>query len=216
MNKFNWESLIGMQIGRLNVVGPCGKDRYGNPKFRCICECGNEVITLGTKLNQGLKLSCGCLQKEKAKACMTTHGKTKTRIYNIWNAMIQRCNNPNAISYKRYGGRGISVCDEWKDHFENFLEWSMANGYRDNLSIDRIDNNGNYNPDNCRWATVSEQANNTRRSRIITYNGITKTAKEWADYFGFNYKYFHEKLKKSDWSIETVLNIPYFKEQLCS
>lgn len=106
------------------------------------------------------------------------HGKRHTRIYNIWRAMRQRCSNPNCINYMRYGGKGVMVCNEWND-FETFYEWSMQNGYSDDLTIDRIDNDKGYEPSNCRWVTIIQQANNKRANRRITMNGVTHTLAEW-------------------------------------
>ena len=128
--------------------------------------------------------------------------------------MINRCEKPKCVGFDNYGARGIKVCEEWRNDFQSFYDWAIANGYSDELSIDRIDVNGNYEPSNCRWATTKEQANNKTNSRLIEYLGETKNARQWADFFGFNYKYFHENLKKNNWDMESVLNKPYFKEKL--
>jgi hypothetical protein len=112
------------------------------------------------------------------------HGQRYSRLYRKWESLRRRCNDPNALYYRYYGGRGIKVCPEWKNDFQAFYDWAIENGYKDGLSIDRIDVNGNYEPSNCRWATPKEQANNRRNTPYITYNGITKTQREWDNYFG--------------------------------
>ena len=113
---------------------------------------------------------------------------TNTRLHRIWAAMKARCCNENIPAYKYYGGRGITICDEWKDSFEKFYAWAVKSGYRDNLSIDRIDNNKGYSPENCRWATNKEQSNNQRSTRLLTYDGETHSLAEWADITGINYR----------------------------
>ena len=138
----------------------------------------------------------------------TKHGCCGTRIYRIYNNMIVRCFNQNARSYQDYGGRGITVCDKWSHNFQAFYDWAMANGYADNLTLDRIDVNGNYEPLNCRWATKKEQANNTRRNRMITYNNKTQTIKQWADEYGINYPKLKDRINKLHWTIERALNTP--------
>lgn len=133
------------------------------------------------------------------------HGKRNTRIYTIWKSMRQRCYNPNTNRYHLYGARGITVCEEWNKSFKAFYEWAMANGYADDLTIDRIDVNGNYEPSNCRWATYKEQANNTSKSTHITYNGETHTIAEWADIIGVKMQTLWARLNIYGWSVEDAL-----------
>jgi hypothetical protein len=134
-------------------------------------------------------------------------GRKGTRLYRIYNNMLARCYNANTPNFKNYGGRGITVCREWLCDYKIFSEWALSNGYRDDLSIDRIDVNGNYEPNNCRWVTSYVQSNNTRRNNFITLNGETHTLKEWADNFGISEKTVRDRLKRG-WSIEKSLVTP--------
>lgn len=166
--------MIGKKYGRLTVVE---FDRLQNHKtyWKCVCDCGLSVVANGNNLRSGNTSSCGCLRREKAQQrgfANTIHGEShenRTRLYTIWCGMRQRCNNPNREAYIHYGGKGIEVCDEWSD-YNAFKDWAENNGYADNLSIDRINSNGNYEPSNCRWITVSEntsRANKNHKSRKL-------------------------------------------------
>lgn len=210
----DWPSVVGERHGRLQIVELIGRNKHGHMCVRCKCDCGNFTTKEATAVCNEVILSCGCLQREASAKIFKTHGMTGTRIHNIWLSMISRCENEKNNRFYVYGGRGIKVCNEWRTDFQNFYDWAIANGYSDDLTIDRIDIDGNYCPENCRWATRKEQANNKSTNHLLEYKGKVKNIKEWSEYFGFNYKYFHEKLKKNNWSIQKVLEIPYFKERM--
>lgn len=183
-------NIFNKKFGRLEALYPIDKDKNGVYKWLCLCDCGNTHIARISDLKSGKILSCGCYSKEvKSKNNLKHGGKTKTpeRLYTIWGAMKQRCYYTKGKSYKDYGGRGIRICDEWLFDYTTFRSWALNNGYKDNLSIDRIDVNGDYEPNNCRWATSKQQANNTRRNVVFEYNGVKHTMSEWSEILNINY-----------------------------
>lgn len=146
-------------------------------------------------------------------ATRTTHGDTGTRLYQIWNAMKQRTRNPNTINYSLYGGKGVSVCSEW-NRYEAFKEWALSNGYQCNLTLDRIDGNGDYCPENCRWANWFTQENNRRNNHLITYDGETLTLSQWARKIGMNPKTLSRRIVDKGWDVERALLTPLLKRYL--
>lgn len=193
------KNLVGKQFGKLSVEAfdHCTED--GRSYWLCKCECGNYKIVRGSHLQSGNVSSCGCAKKVR------THGGTRSRLYVIWTDMKQRCGNPSSTSYQRYGGRGITVCKEWAESFASFRNWAIASGYRPDLSIERKDNDGPYCPENCTWATRKEQANNTRKTNLITYNGETHSVSEWARIIGVRQSTLSMRLNKYEWSVEKAL-----------
>lgn len=197
--------LIGEKYGSLTVISDTGaKDKQGNKKFKCLCDCGNEVIRTSRYLHrkETATKSCGCKRGE----AQQTHGyalkKGKSRLYRIWMAMKWRTNskNKNANTYKK---KGVKCCQEWMHSFESFRNWALNNGYNDTLTLDRIDNNGNYTPENCRWVDCKVQANNKSNNTIIVVDGKAKTMSEWSQEKGINYstlrsRYNRQHLRGSD------------------
>lgn len=172
--------LTGKRFGRLIVIERVENKCGSSIRWLCRCDCGNTKIIQGGSLKRNKTKSCGCLYK--------THGQSYTRLYRCWGGMVQRCTNYNDIeTYHLYGGRGITVCDEWRE-FVNFKCWALANGYKEHLTLDRIDNDGNYEPSNCRWATMKEQNNNTRRNvHIKCPDGRVLTRMQLAEEIGIDY-----------------------------
>ena len=157
------KDLTGRKFGRWTVLRYDSK-RNGKSYWKCECECGNTGDVSGQNLKKGMSKSCGCLKQEVHMERATTHGMTKTRIYRVWGGMKSRCQIESASAFYKYGERGISVCDEWQD-FEPFMRWALANGYEEHLEVDRMDNYGDYCPENCRIVTKKENMQNRRTAQ---------------------------------------------------
>ena len=183
----NAQDLTGKRFGRLVVIERT-ENRGEKVAWKCQCDCGNISTATTDMLKSGRTKSCGCYSRECV-SIRRSKGYSR-RLRNTYNHMIQRCYNPNDSSYPNYGGRGITVCEEWRNSTDAFYEWAVKNGYNKDLSIDRIDVNGNYDPSNCRWADDYVQSNNRRNNVHIEYDGKTKTIKQWAEHFGFEYEKF--------------------------
>lgn len=207
------DNLTNREFGRLKVIGsaptritPKGvKHRY----WTCQCSCENKTIieVSATHLKTGHTTSCGCFAREDRKRRATTHGKSDSRLWNIWSCMKARCYNFNHSEYKRYGARGITVCQEWLDSFENFHNWAIQNGYSDELTIDRINVDGNYEPTNCQWSTDIEQCNNKRNNVILSLAGQSKSIAEWARILDLPESLIRRR-KRLGWDDEKILTTP--------
>ena len=165
----SFRDLTGQRFGRLTVLKRAGSDNQNRATWLCRCDCGIEHIVSSSNLLSGKTQSCGCIHREMLASYNTKHGKGKCRLYGVWKNMKRRCYSPKVPQYPRYGGRGITVCDEWRNDFSAFYEWAMANGYDENAAlmqctIDRIDNDKGYSPDNCRWVDNKTQCNNRSHS----------------------------------------------------
>ena len=188
-----------MKYGKLTILDTAFY-KNGNRYVNCICDCGNKKAILFNNIKRGLVKSCGCIVK-------TRNGKSKTKLFVSYKHMIDRCYRVNDISYKNYGGRGIIVCDDWKNDFMSFYNWAIENGYKDGLTIDRINTNGNYEPTNCRWVSMQIQQNNRSNNRILEYKGQRKTITQWAKFCGLSYRNLHYRLKNG-YSVEQAIEKP--------
>lgn len=206
--------LTGRKFNRLKVLGFSHRNKQRNSMWICKCECGSKIIARGSDLLNGHSTSCGCIKKSLLSKLRKKHGLTGTRIYEIWKHLIRRSTKEQDRRYKDYGARGITVCNEWKRSFIAFYEWAVDNGYRENLTIDRIDNNKGYNPSNCRWATPVQQARNKRNNHYITLNGETHCISEWAEKLGIS-QYTISRRLRSGWSEERSLKEPLRGTKSC-
>ena len=200
--------LTGQRFGRLLVIRRGENTTRGQAQWVCKCDCGNTKQIASASLVKGATKSCGCLRKEMTKQRglnNKTHGLSKKRLYYEWVGMRQRCTyEKDTKEYANYGGRGITVCDLWMNDFLAFAKWALANGYKDNLTLDRVDNNRGYSPENCRWATVKQQSNNRRTNRILEYKGKRLTLTEWSEILGINKNTILSRLRRG-WSVEKSL-----------
>ena len=201
--------LTGKIFGKLTVIRR--DEDYVSPKgyiainWLCKCECGQFTVVRGCNLKSGATKSCGC--ERIIHPNRISHGEAHTRLHNIWKGMKRRCTNANEKSYYLYGGRGISVCEEWLS-YEAFRDWAIENGYNDSLSIDRINVNGDYEPNNCRWVDIKIQANNKRSNHILEYNNQSHTMAEWARITGISYAKIKGRINKCGWDVESALTTP--------
>lgn len=202
--------ITGNKYGRLTVIkenGKCGK----NIKWLCKCDCGKEISVISYNLKNGHTRSCGCFQKESKSKSHSTHKCSNSRLYRIWRHIKSRCLNKNVSCYKNYGGRGIKICSDWEYSFESFRDWALSNGYKEELSIDRINVNGNYEPSNCRWANAKLQANNKTNNHIIKYKGERKTLSEWSSIIGINSLTIFKRIYDYGWTIKRAFETPVRK-----
>lgn len=203
------KDITGQKFGKWTVLEH--KEKRGQAHYwLCKCECGNTAIVRGGSLAQGTSKSCGCVGRQKTIERSTKHGGYGTRLYRIWDDMKARCYNHNSISYPNYGAKGITVCEEWKN-FKTFMDWALANGYNDKLTIDRIDYNKGYTADNCRWITMMEQSNNRSNNHYITYNGETLTMVQWARKLNISYNLLCQRMSRG-WTFEKAILTPKRKK----
>lgn len=205
------QTMIGESFGRLTVVSLAEGAVHGKKrKWLCKCECGNFTIVNTQKLRSGHTRSCGCLSRRPENtAQIERHGKSKTHLYGVWQAMKDRCWNPNNPSYARYGGRGISFCDEWQS-FTQFEQWALANGYERGLEIDRINNDGDYTPDNCRWVKHRINLCNTHRKRTIIVGGEEKPLAQVAYENGFSYNDVYSQMMRGKTGDEIISTLRHW------
>lgn len=202
--------MIGRKFGRLTVLEDSGmRDGNGRVKYICECDCGSTAVVTGSYMRDGRSKSCGCLARELSRERATDHGMTKHRLYPTWHSMMSRCYNSASPAFRDYGARGISVCKRWHDvkKFVHDNDHLAIPG----LSIDRIDNDGNYTPDNTRWATRCEQSHNRRSNVNITHQGETKTLFEWAREVGIAPRTLWARIRVRGWSVEKALETPVKK-----
>lgn len=201
--------ILNLKFNRWTVIAfshKSGKKQF----FSCLCECGTEGVVRKDQLTRGISKSCGCWKREVSKEQIirlsTTHGlANKSKSYSIWKHITQRCLNKNNPSYKNYGGRGITICERWKDYANFFADMGDC---PEGMSIDRIDNNGNYEPSNCRWADKKTQANNTRTNIFIKHDGETLTIKQWSEKLSIPYLTLYQRIFKLSWPIKRAFTAP--------
>ena len=203
MAKFN--DLSGKKFGYLTIAERVQNAKNGKARWKCICDCGNETIVTSTDIMTGHTSSCGCKRYESHNR---VHGMNKTDIHTKWVQMRQRCYNKNDASYIHYGAKGVSVCDEWRNNFIAFMNWSYSNGYKEGLSLDRIDNLKGYYPDNCRWVKWEDQSGNRMNNIKITFNGKTQNLKKWCDELGKDYLFIRQRIIRDGMTFDEAISTP--------
>lgn len=187
MSRF--KDLTGQRFGRLTVIKQALPKRKTYSEWICLCDCKTIKTIACRALLKGATVSCGCYKRK--------HGCSKTRLYNIYISIKKRCYKPYEKQYKYYGGRGIEMCKEWRDNFTNFRDWALLHGYNNDLEIDRIDVNGHYCPENCRWVTILEQANNKRNTIYIEHDGQRKTLRQISEESGIAIQFVRNRYNRS-------------------
>lgn len=221
-----YQDLSGQKFNHLTVLSLHHKkqlfNKEGKPNghlyyYECVCDCGKRTIVAASALKNSSVKSCGCYQRkvisEIAKISSRKHGYRNTRLYREWQSMKGRCYYSSVNGYERYGGRGILVCDEWKDSFIAFKDWAELHGYEDSLTIDRIDVNGNYEPSNCRWIPMKAQCRNTRANNYVTYKNETHCLAEWAEILGLPYTLVKNRITRLKWPVERAFTEPVHEEK---
>lgn len=196
------DDITGQRFGRLIAVEFAGIAKGRSSLWRCRCACGSESVVRLTALRNGHTTSCGCLRVERVSAATAKHGRSKTPTYQIWADMRRRCHNHNSQDFHRYGGRGISICERWNDYAMFLLDMGEQ---PEGLTLGRINNDGPYSPENCRWETRTQQQRNTVRNRVYELNGIRKCASEWENELGLSRGGLWQRLNKRGWPLEKAL-----------
>lgn len=215
----NSTDRIGKKYGFLTVTGLVQKECSGVRRayYECVCDCGNHITVRADRMTRGGTPSCGCLTNKlksnsnKGKVGNPRYGDSRERLHNIWYLIKYRCENPESPAYHNYGGRGISMCKEWNDGDDGyfaFKQWALSNGYSPELSIDRIDNDGDYSPLNCRWVNKYAQANNKRNNVLYEINGVSKTIPDWCRDYNMPWKTVWSRVHRQGWDIRTALTKP--------
>ncbi len=200
--------LSGQRFGKLVVLERVENSNDGATRFLCQCDCGNIKIIRSKHLKSGAIRDCGCEKSKRTRIKNLTHGGSGTRLYNIWIKMRDRCQNPHSADWYDYGGRGITVYDKWDSSFEAFRKWSENNGYDDGKSIDRIDVNAGYYPDNCRWVSMRVQANNKRNNHMVCYRGKEMSLADAARLSSVPYSTIKRRITVYGWSAEKAIETP--------
>ena len=202
------KDITGKKFGKLTAIklDHIERTKTGTVHYWLYrCDCGNEKVIRKGEVSQGGSQSCGCFLKESVQKRSKKHGQSHLRLYHIMHDMKQRCLNPNNKNYKHYGARGITIYKDWLDNFDSFYNWAINNGYKENLTIERINFNGNYEPNNCKWILLNEQSKNTRRTRFITVNNETYCLGDWAKKFNMKYNTLKYHIDKDSNYIEKLL-----------
>lgn len=215
MKRIDVNDIVGKKFNRLTVLYFDHKKPHPNSTkgyfyfYKCQCECSNITIVKRERLINGETKSCGCYGKEIRRELLATKRILSHRLYDIWQGIKTRCYDVNCEKYPHYGGRGIIMCDNWKTNFDNFYNWAIVNGYRDDLTIERINVNGNYEPFNCTWANAKTQANNRTNNHLIYFNNQTHTLSEWAEIIKINRSTLWYRLKRG-WTVERAFTTPVY------
>lgn len=201
--------LLGQRFGKLTVIQLLPDRSHKEKHWLCECDCGSKYVAKSSSLVHGLTTQCHKCAMAQVGVSNTKHGCEPRKLHEAYNNMLTRCYNSNYFLFRRYGGRGIKVCDDWRESYINFRDWALVNGWEPGLSLDRIDNNKDYCPENCTWSTVIEQANNRSNNRYLAYRGETDTMANWSRRTGIPYWELQRRLDKAGMSIEEALSMPY-------
>jgi hypothetical protein len=202
------DNLVGNRYGRLIVVRRAENSPHGSTRWLCKCDCGNECVVHSVSLKTGNTTSCGCFKRENAQKLYSTVRQKDKHLYSVWSGMKQRCFNKNSSSYHNYGGRGITMDSRWAENYETFYNWAIKAGYKRGLTIDRINNDGNYCEENCRFVDRQVQANNKRNVKTYTIDGKTQSLPDWCREYNIGYSLVYQRVSTLRWPIDKALSTP--------